>query len=74
MPIFALFKALFFAIINVAREYFAFAHMVRGADNAFSFHLVNNTRVAIIADLKIPLNKTCLRFALTENQRNGFVI
>lgn len=61
-------------IAMIADKYFPFAHMVRGADDAFLFHFFNDPRRPVISDLQVPLNKTGRRLAFRRNKRNGAVI
>src|SRR5947208_2822810 len=55
-------------------EDLALADMVGGADDAFGFHALDQSRGAVVADLQIPLHKARRGLALAGDERHGLVV
>src|SRR5260370_34787464 len=60
--------------IDIARQHFAFADMVGGADDALGLHALDDARGAIVADLQVALDEARRRLALAAHQRHRLVI
>src|SRR6185437_1324891 len=60
--------------IDVARQHFALADMVGGADNAFRLHALDDAGGAVVADLQVALDEAGRRLALAAHQRHRLVV
>src|SRR6185437_13037829 len=60
--------------IDVARQHFALADMVGGADHAFRFHALDDAGGAVVADLQVALDEAGGRLALAAHQRHRLVV
>ena len=56
--------------IDVARQHFALADMVGGADDAFGFHALDDAGGAVVADLQVALDEAGRGLALAADQRH----
>ncbi len=60
--------------LDVPGQDLAFADVVRGADDAFHLHLLDQAGGAVVADLQMPLHKTGRGLALAAHQRHRLIV
>src|SRR5262249_56247965 len=62
------------ALLDVARQHFALADVVRGAHDALLLHALDDAGGAVVADLQVALDEARRAFALAADQRHRLVV